>query len=294
MSKCNICPRNCNTDRNSSKGFCLTTNDILISKVMLHQHEEPMLTNNHDKGSGAIFFAGCNLKCVYCQNYDISHNPTGKTVSVKELVEIFKKLEENGAGNIDLVTPTHYSKQIIEALKIYKPKIPVIWNSSGYEKSSTIKKLKGLVDIYLVDFKYAFDELANKYSMAKDYVKNAKKVLKEIKKQQKCDFYNEDKLVKGIIVRHMVLPSHTENSKECLNIIKSILGEETIVSLMSQYVPMGEASKFPEINRKLNKLEYKIVLSHALKLNLNNCLVQELDSASSEYTPDFNSQIFEI
>lgn len=294
MSKCNICPRNCNIDRNSLKGFCLTSNDILISKVMLHQHEEPMLTNESDKGSGAIFFAGCNLKCVYCQNYDISHNPTGKIVSVNELIDIFKKLEKSGAGNIDLVTPTHYSKQIIKALKTYKPNIPVIWNSSGYEKARTIKKLKGLIDIFLVDFKYAFDNLALKYSKAPDYVKNAKNTLKQMKKQQKCNFYKDDKLVKGIIVRHMVLPSHIENSKECLNIINSILGNDAIVSLMSQYVPMGKSKDFPEINRRLNKLEYKIVTNHALKLNLMNCLVQELESASNEYTPDFSGQIFEI
>lgn len=294
MNKCNICPRNCNIDRTKEQGFCLCSDQIVISKVMLHQYEEPMLTNKSDKGSGAIFFSGCNLKCVYCQNYDISHNIVGKTISINELVEIFKKLESAGAGNIDLVTPTHFTNQIIDALKIYKPKVPVIWNSSGYEKPQTLKKLKGLVDIFLIDFKYSDDQLAIKYSKAPNYVKNAKKCLREIKKQQNRNFFENGKLLKGIIVRHMVLPTHIENSKTSLDIIKEILGKDVIVSIMSQYTPMGKAENYPEINRKINNLEYKIVLNHALKLDLNNCLVQDLESATSKYTPNFYGQIFDI
>ena len=162
MQLCNMCPRKCNVDRTNSSGFCGVNNKIIIRKVMLHTFEEPILTSSSDKGSGTIFFAGCNLGCVYCQNYDVSHSNKGKEISINELVDIFKLLENSGAGNIDLVSPTHFADQIIEALKIYKPKIPVIWNTGGYENPETIAKLDGLVDIYLTDFKYKDNKLALK------------------------------------------------------------------------------------------------------------------------------------
>ena len=262
---------------------------------MLHQHEEPILVSNNEKGSGAIFFAGCNLKCVYCQNYDVSHSANGLTITPKELANIFKELELNGAGNIDLVSPTQYTNQIIEALKIYKPKVPVIWNTGGFETAENIQKLKGLVDIYLTDFKYANNNHALKYSKASNYVENAKQALIEMKKQYASNIFENGKLVKGIIVRHMVIPTLCKDSINVLNTIENLLGKDAIVSIMSQYTPNGQLqNKFPEINRTITNLEYKLVVNHAIKLGLKNAFIQELNSANNKYTPNFNNEIFEI
>lgn len=291
---CSICPRKCNINRSISSGFCLSPNHLVVSKVMLHHFEEPILTAENEKGSGAIFFSGCNMRCVYCQNYEISHKIVGEKVSVEKLVEIFKSLEKAGAGNIDLVSPTHYSNLIIQALKIYKPSIPVVWNSNGYESCETLKQLKGLVDIYLVDFKYANNQSAIKYSKTPNYVETAKNALKEMKNQQKTNIFKNGKLVKGIIVRHLVLPNLAKDSTIVLDIIHNILGKNAIVSIMSQYVPMFEATKLKEINRKITKLEYKLVVNHALKLGLNNSFIQDLDSSCASYTPDFKNNVFEI
>lgn len=291
---CSICPRKCNINRSISSGFCLSPNHLVVSKVMLHHFEEPILTAENEKGSGAIFFSGCNMRCVYCQNYEISHKIVGEKVSVEKLVEIFKSLEKAGAGNIDLVSPTHYSNLIIQALKIYKPSVPVVWNSNGYESCETLKQLKGLVDIYLVDFKYANNQSAIKYSKTPNYVETAKNALKEMKNQQKTNIFKNGKLVKGIIVRHLVLPNLAKDSTIVLDIIHNILGKNAIVSIMSQYVPMFEATKLKEINRKITKLEYKLVVNHALKLGLNNSFIQDLDSSCVSYTPDFKNNVFEI
>lgn len=291
---CSICPRKCNINRSISSGFCLSPNHLVVSKVMLHHFEEPILTAENEKGSGAIFFSGCNMRCVYCQNYEISHKIVGEKVSVEKLIEIFKSLEKAGAGNIDLVSPTHYSNLIIQALKIYKPSVPVVWNSNGYESCETLKQLKGLVDIYLVDFKYANNQSAIKYSKTPNYVETAKNALKEMKNQQKTNIFKNGKLVKGIIVRHLVLPNLAKDSTIVLDIIHNILGKNAIVSIMSQYVPMFEATKLKEINRKITKLEYKLVVNHALKLGLNNSFIQDLDSSCASYTPDFKNNVFEI
>lgn len=291
--KCNICPRKCNVDRTNAKGFCNAGNTMVISKVMLHYFEEPILTGGENKPSGAIFFAGCNLKCVYCQNFDISHNAVGKEVSKEEFIDIIKNLEHLGAKNIDLVTPTHFTSQIVDALKTYKPKVPVIWNTGGYEDAETIKQLDGLVDIFLTDFKYADDALAISYSKAPNYVKNAKNALKEMKKQQNTNIFDKNKLVKGIIVRHLVLPDHAKDSIKVLDIVKDICGSDVIVSIMAQYTPM--APNLPsELNRKITPLEYKTAINHALKLGLNNALTQELSSASACFTPNFKEKIIEI
>lgn len=252
---------------------------------MLHQYEEPIISAG--KGSGAIFFAGCNLKCVFCQNYPISNIGKGKTITIKKLVKIFKKLEHMGAANINLVTPTHFTNQIIEAVKIYKPNIPVVWNSSGYESPQTIKKLKDYVDIYLVDLKYMDNALALNYSRANNYVENATKSILEMRKNQPTDIIKNGVMQKGVIVRHLVLPTHTDDSIKCLNFICENLGKTTIVSIMSQYEPRYDAVNYPEINRKITPVEYKRVVSHALKLGLNNAYTQDLSSANSKYTPKF-------
>lgn len=252
---------------------------------MLHHFEEPIISAGN--GSGAIFFAGCNLRCVFCQNYKISHSSKGKTTSAKGLVKIFKKLEKMGAVNINLVTPTHYTLQIIDALKLYKPRIPVVWNSSGYESAQTIRLLSGLVDIFLVDYKYASNEIAFKYSKANNYVENAQRAIIEMKKLQPNDIIENGIMKRGIIVRQLVLPTHTQNSINCLDFVAAHLGTDTIVSIMSQYEPMYDAKLFPEINRHITPLEYKRVANHALELGLKNAYTQDLSSASTIYTPKF-------
>ena len=255
---------------------------------MLHKYEEPLISGGEkDKGSGAIFFAGCNLKCVYCQNFPISHKNKGKNISVAELANIFKDLERRGALNINLVTPTHFTMQIIEALKIYKPNIPIVWNSSGYESVETIEKLKGYVDIFLVDLKYMSNELSTKYSGAVDYAEVATKAILKMRELQPKDVIENGHMKKGIIVRHLVLPTHTDDSIKCLDFILKNLGKDTIVSIMSQYEPRYDAKKFPEINRKITPIEYKRVVNFALKNDMKNCFVQDLSSADSKYTPKF-------
>lgn len=288
-----MCPRKCNIDRKVQRGFCGAPENAVVSLAMLHKWEEPILTG--EKGlSGAIFFSSCNLRCAYCQNYKISHEACGKVLSTDDLIKLFKKLEDMGAENIDLVTPTHYSLQILEALKQYKPKVPVIWNTSGYESVQTLKALEGYVDIFLTDYKYFSSEFAKKYSMAEDYPDVIISALKEMKRQQPENVFEGGKLIKGIVVRHLVLPSLVRDSKNVLSSIKDILSDCAIVSILRQYVPMGNAAAFPEINRKITPLEYKIVTNYALKLGLNNSLVQDSECASEEYTPDFDNVLFDI
>ena len=285
---CEICPRKCGINRANRTGFCGQNEKIRISKVMFHHYEEPLISGDEkDKGSGAIFFTGCNLKCVFCQNFPISHGNKGKNISAKRLAKIFKKLEKKGALNINLVTPSHFSKQIIEALKIYKPRIPIVWNSNGYETNETIEKLKDYVDIYLVDLKYMDNELSKKYSKAPNYVENATQAILQMKKNQPYDLIENGLMKKGIIIRHLILPTHTNDSIRCLDFIHNQIGENSIVSLMSQYEPRYNAGEYQEINRKITPLEYKRVVNHALNLNMTNCFTQDLSSANSQYTPKF-------
>ena len=286
---CNICPRNCKVDRTKQKGYCGCTDLISISKIMLHHWEEPIISGGETaKGSGAIFFSGCNLKCVYCQNYEISAGESKNLASAKELANIFKKLELMGALNINLVTPTHFTKQIIEALKIYKPKIPIIWNSSGYENAKEIKKLKQYVDVYLVDLKYMDNDLAKTLSNASDYPKQACQTILQMRKNQPIDVIENGLLEKGLIIRHLVLPNCYENSVQCLDWIKEKLGENTMVSVMSQYLPCHKASAYEFINRPLKPIEYKRIVAYLNKLGFKNGFIQELTSANKAYIPDFN------
>lgn len=280
--KCNICPRNCNVERNENVGYC-KSGKLKIAKTMLHFWEEPIISGT--KGSGAIFFSGCNLNCVFCQNYEISQKNKGEELNVLELVEIFKKFEELGAHNINLVSPTQFTTEILAALKIYKPKIPVVWNSNGYEKPETIEKLKGFVDIFLVDFKYFNNDLAIKYSKAPNYFENASKTILKMREVVSQDITYNNIMQKGLIIRHLILPTHYKDSIKILDYINEKLGNQTYVSLMSQYLPLNNSPA--PINRKISPLEYKIVVNHALKLNFENCFCQELTSANSNYIPKF-------
>ena len=289
---CNLCPRKCNIDRSINPGFCSAKQDIFIAKYMLHKWEEPIISGTAEqKGSGAIFFSGCNLKCIYCQNHEISNSMVGKKYSIEELINLFKQLEKMGALNINLVTPTHYTDQIIQALTIYKPKVPVIWNSSGYENVEEIEKLKDVVDVYLVDLKYLNSDLAKELSFAPNYPDIACKVILQMKKNQPKDIFENGLIKRGVIIRHLVIPNAIENSLQCLNWINSNMGKNQIISVMSQYTPCHLALNTEKYNRKLHVIEYKRVISHLNKLKFNNGFIQELESASSNYIPNFKVDI---
>lgn len=292
---CNICPRNCNVNRENSVGFCKGTNKVKISKVMLHFFEEPPISGEDTatkkaNGSGAIFFSNCTLKCCYCQNAEISAGGQGKEVDTKTLANLFKQLEEKGANNINLVTPTHYTNEIIEALEIYRPNIPIVWNTSGYETPETIKRLKDYVDVYLTDFKYFDSNLSKKYSLAENYPETCKKATLEMRRNQPEDIFENGLMKKGMIIRHLVLPTHSTDSINIINWINENLGNQTYISLMSQYVPMARATEFEELNQKIKPLEYKRVVNHLINLNFNNVFTQGFESAETIYTPDFNEQ----
>lgn len=290
---CKECPRKCNVDRLKSLGFCSCPEKIILSKYMLHHWEEPIISGGEtDAGSGAIFFGGCNLKCAYCQNEDISFSPKGEELTPSQLTEIFKTLESLGALNINLVTPTHYLEQIIGALNIYRPKIPIIWNSSGYETAEQIKKLKQYIDIYLVDLKYMDEELAKKLSNAKNYPQHACEAILQMKQNQPTDIIINGHMKKGVVIRHLVLPNCIENSFKCLDWIKENLGENQYISVMSQYTPnkkIKENSEYKFINRRLHIIEYKRVINHINMLNFKNGFLQDLTSSQNCFLLNFSS-----
>ena len=283
---CNLCPRKCNVNRDLKSGFCGVSNTLKVARAQLHFWEEPIISGTN--GSGTIFFSGCNLKCVYCQNYNISKENFGKDITTQRLAEIFKELENAGAHNINLVTPSHYVKQIVEALNIYKPKIPVVYNTSGYDSVEELKMLEGYVDVYLTDLKYYSSELSQKYSSAKNYFEVCSLAINEMIRQQPKNVMENGLIKKGVIIRHMVLPNCINDSFKVLEWIKNNLSEDVIVSVMGQYTPYFNASKFPEINRKLKPVEYKLVINHFNKLGLKNGFMQSLDSADENFIPPFN------
>lgn len=283
---CNICPRNCGVDRNLTIGFCKADNRIKIAKYMLHHWEEPIISGK--TGSGAIFFSHCNLKCVYCQNSQISSGGEGKYVSIDEFIEIIKQLENEGATNINLVTPTHYTEQIIEALSKYRPHIPIVWNSSGYESANTIARIKPFVDIYLVDMKYMDNNLASNLSKAKDYPEMCSQAILQMRKNQPADLIENGLMKKGVIVRHLVLPNEIENSFKVLDWIYSNLGRDCCISIMSQYTPCYLAKDMEKYKRALKPIEYKRVLHKIDCLGFANGFVQELNSSNECFIPDFD------
>lgn len=284
---CNLCPRECNIDRTLQKSFC-GANTLKIAKVMKHFWEEPLISGT--KGSGAVFFCFCSLKCIYCQNYEISHLGMGKEISVETLVSLFKQIEKSGAHNINLVSPTHYTEQIIDALNIYRPNIPIVWNTSGYESSETITRLKNYVDIYLCDFKYFDNNIAKEYSLATDYKEKCTQALLQMRENQPKDVICDGIMSKGLIVRHLLLPTHQEDSKKILGWVAENLGTKTIISLMSQYLPCYKAKDHEVLKRKIRPIEYKAVLNKFLALGFENGYSQEYTSAVCDFVPDFNNK----
>lgn len=287
---CISCPRQCNAQRLSDigKGFCKMGNNPVVARISKHMWEEPCISGTN--GSGTIFFSGCAMKCVFCQNYKISTENFGKLLTSSQLADCYKRLEAMGVHNINLVNPTHFAKAIIESLDIYKPQIPVVYNCGGYESVETLRLLNGYIDIYLPDFKYATNEIAKKYSNAPNYPQATLKAIGEMLKQQPKNIYDDNGIMqRGVIIRHLVLPANTKNSIAVLDMIDESFGNEITLSLMSQYTPCGIADKYPEINRKITKREYQKVLTHLEYLGFDG-FAQELSSATVSYIPDFNLQ----
>ena len=290
LEKCNMCPRNCNVNRKDGKvGVCKTTSDIKVSLVSTHHFEEPCISG--ENGSGTVFFSNCNLNCVFCQNYEISQLGNGKEITIEELANIFIEQQNNNAENINLVTPTMYIYQIIEAIKIARNKglhIPIVYNSNGYENAQAIKALNGYIDIYLPDLKYKDNELAYKYSGIKNYFENATQAIKEMYNQVGSPVLDENGMMKkGLMIRHLILPNNLQNSKDVLKWISENIDNNVFVSVMAQYFPTHRAKEFPELSRKLNLEEYEEMENFLYTLNLDNGYIQELGTHEEEYVPNF-------
>ena len=317
--KCNLCPRKCNIDRTETIGYCASSYTMKIARAALHMWEEPCISGR--EGSGAIFFSGCNLRCIFCQNYGISCGERGHEVSAEELAEEMLKLESAGANNINLVTAGHYLPEIIKTIRLAKDmglKIPIVYNTSGYESVEAIKALEGLVDIYLPDHKYFSDELAMKFSNAPDYHEVATKALDEMVRQcdgeAPCVFDERGIMKRGVIVRHLCLPGHTKDSMKVLEFLHERYGEKIYISIMNQYTPMKqvlenaryleaakdsadmvrtrypesmESAKYPELARKVTKREYEKVLNYATLIGIENGFIQEGDTAKESFIPEF-------
>lgn len=290
MSLCNVCPKNCNVNRNDKIGFCGADKNIKVAKAYLHEWEEPFISGT--KGSGTVFFSHCNLKCVFCQNYKISAEGFGKNLSQDELYGVFKNLEQQGAHNINLVTPSHYVPYILPVLQKFRQNsnLPIVYNCGGYEKVETLKMLDGLVDVYLPDMKYVDSRISQKYSHAGDYFEVNTKAVLEMKRQCPQDVFEGDLLKKGVVIRHLVIPNLVDQSKKILDWICSNLGKDTLVSLMAQYQPFYRAEEFSEIGRKITSREYNRVLDYADQLEMENILCQEMTSSNEKYVPSFDLQ----
>ena len=283
---CNQCPRRCNVERSKAVGRCGVGENFKLARASLHFWEEPCISGKN--GSGTVFFSGCNLGCVFCQNYEISHRKIGREVSADELIMIFESLVEKGANNINLVNPTHYALQLADVLSKWKSPVPIVYNSSGYESVETLKELDGLVDIYLPDFKYISSEKARKYSFAEDYPEVAMLALKEMKRQVGADVFDESGLMKkGMIIRHLVLPSNTNASIKALDYLAENYAD-TYISVMAQYTPCGNLTGYDEINRKLTKREYNKIVDYILSLGLDKIFIQDLSSSGDRFIPEFS------
>ena len=286
MSECRSCPRDCGVDRSAAVGYCGCSDELRTAKYMLHFGEEPCISGT--RGSGAVFFSGCNLRCAFCQNYPISHDLKGENIDPAKLKEMIFGLKEKGAHNINFVTGTHYADKIAELLRDIKNDlgIPVVYNCGGYEKTETLKMLEGLVDIYLPDMKYYSKDMSARYSGARDYFEYALPALKEMLRQQpEAVFDNDGIMQRGVIVRHLVLPKGYHDSMKLLDVIAE-LSPRPLVSIMRQYTPCYDAKKYPEIDRRLTTFEYEKVTEHCADLGLEG-FMQEKGCENLDMTPDF-------
>lgn len=295
---CRLCPRSCGADRENGKtGFCGQTSKVKIARAALHMWEEPCISG--PEGSGTIFFSGCPLGCRFCQNAEISVRNTGVEISLENLAEKMLWLQNQHANNINLVTPTHFVPQVVRAVALAREsglQIPVVYNTSGYETPETIHLLSGTVDIYLPDFKYMDSGLAEKYSNAPDYPKWAKLALDEMVSQTKGNnqFNDDGMMVKGIIVRHLVLPGHTRDSRNVLKYLYETYGDQIYISIMSQYTPMPAMEQDPDLCRKITRREYDRVVDYAIELGITQAFIQEGETAKESFIPPFEESVKEL
>lgn len=292
MEKCTLCPRKCRVNRiDGKKGFCGETSEIRVARAALHFWEEPCISG--ENGSGTVFFTGCTLRCVFCQNHNISDGSIGKEISIDRLAEIFVELQAQGANNINLVTPTHFVPQIIEAIKLARKnnmKLPIVYNTGGYESQETLKMLDGYVDVYLPDFKYLDERHAKKYSLAENYPEVAKAAIEEMVRQTGPVKFDEDGMIKkGVIVRHLLLPGCLIDAKNVVKYLFSTYGNQIYMSLMSQYTPLDSLNveKYPELNQKVSKKSYDWLIDYAIELGVEQAFIQEGDVAEESFIPPF-------
>ena len=288
LAKCEICPHKCRIDRTKNQiGRCKSTDKVKIALYSIHDFEEPCISGKN--GSGTVFFSNCNMNCIYCQNYEISQEGRGKEISIEELAEIFIEQQNRNVENINLVTPTSYVLQIIEAIKIAKSnglKIPIVYNTNGYERVETLKLLKGYIDIYLPDLKYYEDKIGKKYSKIDNYFEIATKAIQEMYRQVGAPKLDERGIIKkGLMIRHLVLPNNIENSKKVLKWIKENIDENVYIDIMAQYFPTYKAKESLELNRKLTKEEYEEIEQYVYELDIKNGYMQELGEHEEEYVP---------
>ena len=296
MEKCTLCPRNCFVNRKlGEKGICGQSSTLKVARAALHFWEEPCISG--EKGSGAVFFSGCALHCVFCQNKEIANGSVGKEISKERLSEIFLELQEKGANNINLVTPGHFVPQIVPAIERARNQglnLPIVYNTSSYENVESIRKLEGNVDIYLPDFKYMSSSLSEKYSHAPDYSEVAKKVVAEMVRQTgAASFYEkegQELMQRGVIVRHLILPGCMEDSKNIIRYLHDAYGDTIYLSIMNQFTPLKNVEKYPELNRKLTEDEYDEVVDFAIDLGVENGFIQEGETAEESFIPDFNCE----
>lgn len=293
MQECRLCPRNCGVNRlQGKKGFCGVSAEILVARAALHFWEETCISGT--EGSGAVFFSGCSLGCQFCQNVEISRGKQGTAVSVEQLAQIFLNLQEQGANNINLVTAAHYLPQTAEAVRLAKERgleLPVVYNSSGYEKAEMLRLLEGLVDIYLPDFKYMDRELAKRYSFAEDYPETAKAAIAEMVRQAGTpEFDSNGHMKKGVIVRHLLLPGHVKDSKKVVEYLYRTYGNRMYLSLMNQYTPMPAMAQDPQLSRKVTRREYERLLEYAIELGVENGFIQEGETAKESFIPAFDGE----
>lgn len=298
MKECRLCPRDCKVNRENAKGVCQVSDKIKIARVALHYWEEPCISG--ENGSGAVFFSGCNLHCVFCQNEKISHGKVGKEITVEELAKQFINLQNQGANNINLVTGTHYIPQIVQAVRMAKDgledgsrlEVPIVYNTSGYEKVESLKLLDGIVDVYLPDFKYMDEALAGKYSHAVDYPAVVKESISEMVRQCPTVSFDDQGFIKsGVIVRQLLLPGHVKDAKAIVKYLYDKYQHSIFISMMSQYTPMAHiATKYPELNRRVTKREYDSLIDYALDLGVENAFIQDRKVAKESFIPEFSDE----
>lgn len=281
---CSICPRHCNVDRDRQTGFCRSKSGFRVARAALHFWEEPCISGK--KGSGTVFFSGCNLRCAFCQNYEISAENKGVDITDEKLIDIFESLIAQGAENINLVNPSHYADRLASVLSRWKSPVPVVYNSSGYEEVETLRKLKGLINIYLPDLKYSRADKALRYAKAADYFDKVSAAVLEMRRQVE-DVFDGGRMKSGVIVRHLILPQNTNSAMEIIDWLGENL-PDTYISLMAQYVPCGNLEPLPELNRTITKREYDKVVNYAIDKGMEKLFLQELSSADRKFIPDFD------